>query len=181
MFSILLLAGLAVVRALEGREARCVFQGDGAGEVSGEIIIKEFPDGKETEIHGEIFNLAPGLHGFHIHDKGDLSEDCQGAGGHYNPTEATHGSPGSDEGERHVGDLGNIAANDEGRSDVRIEDHLVKLAGDHSVMNRSIVVHADMDDLGLGGDDNSLSNGNAGARVGCCIITEIPEPTEPSV
>ena len=49
MFSILLLAGLAVVRALEGREARCVFQGDGAGEVSGEIIIKEFPDGKETE------------------------------------------------------------------------------------------------------------------------------------
>jgi len=74
---------------------------------------------------------------------------------------------------------------------------MVKLAGDHSVMNRSIVVHAgklfitlrtrivcvtlDMDDLGLGGDDSSLSNGNAGARVGCCIITEIPEPTEPSV
>ena len=30
-------------------QAHCEFQGDGVGELSGEIIINEFPDGKETE------------------------------------------------------------------------------------------------------------------------------------
>merc|ERR1719397_1194369 len=121
-------------------QAHCEFQGDGVGELSGEIIINEFPDGKETEIHGVIFNLTPGLHGFHVHEKGDLSEDCKAAGGHFNPMEATHGAPGNDETTRHVGDLGNIAANDEG----------------------------------------SLATGNAGSRLGCCIITELPTTTTPS-
>ena len=30
-------------------QAHCEFQGAGVGELSGEIIINEFPDGKETE------------------------------------------------------------------------------------------------------------------------------------
>ena len=42
---------------------------------------------------------------------------------------------------RHIGDLGNIAANDEGRSDVRIEDHMVSLLGENNVMGLAIVVH----------------------------------------
>lgn len=33
-----------------------------------------------------------------------------------------------------------------------------------------MVVHADPDDLGRGGDEESLKTGNAGARVGCGII-----------
>ena len=37
--------------------------------------------------------------------------------------------------------MGNIAVNDEGRSDIRIEDHLVMLDGETSVMNRAIVIH----------------------------------------
>ena len=39
-------------------------------------------------------DLSPGLHGFHIHEKGDLSENCAGAGGHYNPAGMNHGAPG---------------------------------------------------------------------------------------
>ena len=72
-----------------------------------------------------------------------------------------------------------------------IEDHLVNLTGEHSVLGRAIVVHqgnlaliykADMllddnnvageDDLGLGGEEDSLTTGHAGARAGCCVITE---------
>ena len=39
-----------------------------------------------------------------------------------------------------------------------------------SVLGRGVIVHADEDDLGLGGDDESLVTGNAGARLACCII-----------
>ena len=42
--------------------------------------------------------LTPGLHGFHVHEKGDLSEDCNAAGGHFNPMGATHGAPGNNVG-----------------------------------------------------------------------------------
>ena len=47
--------------------------------------------------------------------------------------------------ERHVGDLGNIGANAEGKSDVRIEDHMVMLDGPTSVIDRAIVVHEGSD------------------------------------
>merc|ERR1712236_155500 len=169
MYAALLIAALAGTS--HAISANCIFEGIGNGEVTGEIILNH--DGKETEIHGEILGLTPGLHGFHIHENGDISEKCVGAGGHYNPMGLNHGSPGSED--RHVGDLGNIAANDEGRSDVRMEDHLVVLEGETSVINRAIVVHEGFDDLGLGGTDDSLTTGNAGGRAGCCIITELEQ------
>ena len=84
-------------------------------------------------------DLSPGLHGFHIHEKGDLSENCVGAGGHYNPAGMNHGAPGAED--RHVGDLGNIVSSEDALAVVRIEDHLVKLSGDTSVVGRAIVVH----------------------------------------
>jgi len=40
-----------------------------------------------------------------------------------------------------------------------------------NIVGRSIVVHAGEDDLGLGGATDSLTTGNAGARVACCKIT----------
>merc|ERR1719462_680962 len=125
-------------------KANCIFEGDGVGEVVGEIILTETetPDGSEIEIAGELLNLSPGLHGFHIHENGDLSDDCKGSGGHYNPNGNNHGAPGAED--RHVGDLGNIASSDK------------------SVIGRAIVVHEGTDDLGLGGEEDSLTTGHAG-------------------
>lgn len=40
-------------------------------------------------------------------------------------------------------------------------------SGEHSVIGRSIMIHADVDDLGKGGHDLSLTTGNAGARLAC--------------
>lgn len=40
-------------------------------------------------------------------------------------------------------------------------------AGEYSVVGRSIMVHADADDLGQGGHELSCTTGNAGARVAC--------------
>ena len=82
----------------------------------------------------------------------------------------THGAPEFEV--RHFGDLGNFEADSDGISIVSIRDHLVSIVGpaDESVLGRTLVIHADEDDLGLGNDEGSLATGNAGARVGCCVI-----------
>jgi hypothetical protein len=66
--------------------------------------------------------------------------------------------------------VGNIEAGADGVARIHIEDRLVKLIGATSVIGRSLIVHADVDDLGRGGDANSLLTGNAGARVACGVI-----------
>jgi len=58
----------------------------------------------ETRVYGTIKGLSDGLHGFHIHAFGDLSNGCDSAGPHFNPTGKDHGSLHSEI--RHVGDMG---------------------------------------------------------------------------
>jgi len=38
------------------------------------------------------------------------------------------------------------------------------------IVGRMIIVHKDRDDLGLGGDAESLKTGNAGKRMACGVI-----------
>jgi len=136
------------------------------GDVSGRLIMTEEPH--QVTIEGEIRGLIPGYHGFHIHEFGDLSEDCQGAGSHFNPLELPHGGP--TDTQRHNGDLGNILANKNGEAKVNIKDSVIRLNGASSIIGRSFVVHQNEDDLGKGGNDESLKTGNAGPRVGCAVI-----------
>uniref|UniRef100_Q6T8C4 Superoxide dismutase [Cu-Zn] n=1 Tax=Brugia malayi TaxID=6279 RepID=Q6T8C4_BRUMA len=148
--------------------AIAVLRGD---NVNGIIRFKQEKEGSPTTISGEIKGLTPGLHGFHVHQYGDTTNGCISAGPHFNPYNKTHGGP-TDE-MRHVGDLGNIVAGADGTAHIDISDKHVQLLGPNSIIGRSIVVHADQDDLGKGvGDkkDESLKTGNAGARVACGIV-----------
>ena len=43
------------------------------------------------------------------------------------------------------------------------------------MVGRACVLHAGKDDLGTGGNESSLANGNAGARIACGIIGLIDE------
>jgi len=108
-------------------------------------------------------------HGFHIHEAGDLTDKCMGACGHFNPYNKKHGGPKSKE--RHVGDLGNIRFDANGSANFRMVDNLIKLRGTKAnVIGRSLVIHEDTDDLGLGIHNDSLITGHAGKRITCAVI-----------
>ena len=53
---------------------------------------------------------------------------------------------------------------------VDITDGMISLVGEHSIIGRTVVVHADQDDLGQGGHELSKTTGNAGARSACGVI-----------
>lgn len=79
-----------------------------------------------------------------------------------------HGAP--EDFQRHVGDLGNIVGNANGEANVIISDSSISLSGEGNVIGRGVIVHQNIDDLGRGGHPDSLTTGNAGARIACGVI-----------
>ncbi|KAG0713972.1 Superoxide dismutase [Cu-Zn] [Chionoecetes opilio] len=153
--------------SLRAPDARVYFV-PGVDNISGNLeLYQEF---QGVVIVGKITGLTPGLHGFHIHENGDLSEKCSAAGGHFNPFSKTHGAP--YDGDRHVGDLGNIYADYRGEALVYIHDLFICLRADShtNIRGKAVVVHQGQDDLGRGGNADSLKTGNAGSRSGCGVI-----------
>jgi len=133
--------------------------------VTGTVTFTQKPDG--IEVYARIENLSPGKHGFHVHEIGDCSaHDGASAGGHYNPDGKPHGDRFA--AERHVGDLGNLVADSSGLAELVFIDNLLALSGPHSIMGRSIMVHADPD------DGTTQPTGNSGKRIGCGVITLLP-------
>lgn len=135
----------------------------GAPKVYGMVMFKQ--DSPESKL-----SISLQLRGFdretaeakavHVHQFGDLSSGCTSTGGHYNPLNVNH--------PHHPGDFGNFVTQN-GRINAKIESEAT-LFGGHTVIGRAVVVHQQQDDLGQGGNAASLQNGNAGARIGCCVI-----------
>lgn len=132
--------------------------------VKGEVTFADRKAGLHIEA---VFTKLSGKHGFHIHKAGDLrGEGCKLACDHYQKGEAkNHGGPPGFKGERHTGDLGNV---EEGRYKYTLAGVTVD-----DILGRSMIVHADEDDYGLGGKDDSLKTGHAGARIACAVIGRI--------
>jgi Cu-Zn family superoxide dismutase len=108
-------------------------------------------------------------HGIHIHEAGDLSDSCMGACAHFNPYNKQHGDITSKE--RHVGDLGNITSDKYGKVYYEVIDKQIKLRGiKANIIGRSVVIHEDKDDGGLGKYPDSLTTGHSGKRIACSVI-----------
>jgi len=125
--------------------------------------------------HGLVFtpdlrNLAPGVHGFHVHEKPscDATEadgkkvPAGAAGGHYDPDKTgRHGTPWGD---GHLGDLPPLFVDAEGKATHPVLAPRLKELS--QVSNRALMVHQ-------GGDnhaDHPSPLGGGGARVACGII-----------
>lgn len=114
-------------------------------------------------VSATVEGLTTGKHGFHIHELGDCSApDATSAGGHFNPEGQPHAGP--DQAERHVGDLGNLEADESGRAHYERLDDQLSLGGEHSILGRAVIVHAAEDDL------TTQPTGAAGGRVACGVI-----------
>jgi Cu-Zn family superoxide dismutase len=148
-------------------QAIAVFEGK---KING--IVKFTEELKNNSVIIEI-NLSGlkknGLHGFHVHESGDLTNKCESMCSHFNPYGKKHGCPNSSE--RHVGDLGNLVTNEKGEARYIMYDNVIKLRGTKSnIIGRGLIIHQDEDDCGKGNNQASSINGNAGKRIACAII-----------
>lgn len=143
--------------------------------INGSIYFTETSNG--LQVTGTIAGLPAGNYGFHVHELGDTST-CDASGAHFNPDSNNHG--GRNHSVRHVGDLGNVVfvGNTTAVATVNFVDTLIALRGRNSILGRTLVLHEQEDDLGLGGHATSLTTGNAGPRVACGVIG-ISSPADP--
>jgi superoxide dismutase, Cu-Zn family len=138
--------------------------------VKGTVKFIEELTKNRVRIEINISGLSPNsLHGFHVHEAGDLTHNCESMCAHFNPYNKTHGCPGMSN--RHVGDLGNLETNAQGIAKYVMYDDVIKLRGTKcNIIGRGLIIHEDPDDCGLGKNKESLKTGNAGKRIGCAVI-----------
>jgi Cu-Zn family superoxide dismutase len=159
---------LAII-AMATKKAVAVMKGTSA--VEGVVTLVQEDDGP-TKVSVKISGLAPGKHGFHLHEFGDTTNGCISTGPHFNPEGKTHGAP--EDSNRHAGDLGNVVAGADGVVSVELSDSQIPLSGPNSVVGRAFVIHELEDDLGKGGHELSSTTGNAGGRLACGVVGLTP-------
>jgi Cu-Zn family superoxide dismutase len=139
----------------------------GPGTALGSVRIVETPYG--LAFYPQLKGLAPGLHGFHVHEKPSCAPAEQngtrvpalGAGGHLDPAGTKkHAEPWGD---GHLGDLPPLYVAADGSAVQPVLAPRLKLA---DVKARALMVHA-------GGDnhaDHPAPLGGGGARVACGVV-----------
>ena len=167
IFSLLIIYYLYNIMTDKQVCAIAVFTDD---KIKGTVKFTEDLVSNQIKIELNITGLKHnGLHGFHVQEAGDLTDKCNSMCAHFNPYNKKHGCPGTKE--RHVGDLGNISTNNKGEAKYTFYDNVIKLRGSKAnIIGRGLIIHADEDDCGHGGNAESLKTGNAGKRIACAVI-----------
>ena len=165
--ALLLLGGSAARAAKSVKVTMNTVTADGVGKSIGTITVKEGKDG--VTIQPKLKGLAPGEHGFHIHekpscdpaDKDGKKTAAQAAGGHFDP-DATkaHKGPG---GGGHKGDLPKLVVSDKGEAKDKIEVKGLTLA---DFQGHALMIHEGGDNY----SDTPKPLGGGGARVACGVV-----------
>ena len=129
------------------------------GSIAGTITFTKTDKG--TLVHAELTGVPAGKHGFHVHEFGDASSpDGKAAGGHFDPKMMKkHGDPSKTE-PRHLGDLGNITADEAGKATYDLDYPDLPIG---MILGHGVVIHEKADDFGQ-------PVGNAGGRLAVGVI-----------
>lgn len=142
---------------------------DAQGNDVGTVTVSAAEGG--IAIKGELQGIAPGEHGFHIHETGacDAAGGFESAGAHFEPAGHKHGKM-NEEGP-HAGDLDNIVGTGDGVVSIDTTSTMVALTAESllDADGSALVVHADPDDY------TTDPSGNSGDRIACAVI-EAPQP-----
>jgi superoxide dismutase, Cu-Zn family len=155
------LAGCTTM-ATEGSVAVATLEPTKDNSVGGTVTFTQ--KGNKVVVAAKITGLAPGQHGFHIHEKGDCSSgDGMSAGGHFNPFGKPHGNPAA--GDHHAGDMPALNADASGNASLTADLSGVTIgSGAGGIVGKAVIVHKDPDDF------TTQPTGNSGARVACGVI-----------
>jgi Cu-Zn family superoxide dismutase len=157
-------SSLAVCSSLlaQGMSATAALMPTTGNKVTGTVTFTQ--KGDKVTVVAKVGGLAPGSHGFHIHEKGDCSSgDGESAGGHFNPTGKPHGDPKSPD--HHVGDMPMLVADASGNASLTADVGPMTIgSGATDIIGKAVIVHTNPDDF------KTQPTGNAGARVACGVI-----------
>lgn len=158
----ILLSIVAACASMATRTATANLASISGSNATGTVTLRQLADGS-VDVSAEFTGVPPGVHGFHIHEKGDCGDNGNAAGAHFNPGGAPHGAPGAPA--HHAGDWGNVAADASGKVSTRFNTRAITLAeGASSAVGRAVILHASPDDL------TTQPSGNAGARIACGVV-----------
>jgi superoxide dismutase, Cu-Zn family len=162
LFSTALLVIASCASMSSGPRASATLMSTSESTASGTVDLAQKADGS-VDVTVKLTGVPPGVHGFHIHDKGDCGDNGNAAGGHFNPASTAHGAPGVEP--HHAGDFGNVTADASGNVNTHFNTRSVTLdAGANSAAGHAIILHANPDDL------MTQPTGNAGARIACGVV-----------
>jgi len=117
----------------------------------------------DLKVRVAVEGLPAGVHGAHIHAVGTCTApDFTSAGGHWNPTNANHGTM-SAAPNPHAGDTGNMTVNAAGTGLLSGSSNGT-WTGLLDADGSAFVIHADPD------DQTTQPTGNAGARIACGVF-----------
>lgn len=163
LLSLLVLVAAACASTGSGPAAVATLAPTSGQTASGTVRLTQLADGG-VDVQVELTGVPAGVHGFHIHEKGDCGDNGNAAGGHFNPATTAHGAPGVPP--HHAGDFGNVTANEAGMVSTRFTTRAVTVeAGANSAVGHAIILHANPDDL------TTQPTGNAGGRIACGVVT----------
>jgi len=155
------------VKEVEKKVVEIILESKSDSEAKGKLKFTE--ENGVVTMYGKFWDLSPGTHAIHIHEKADCSSpDGKSSGGHWNPTFENHGKWG-DKTEFHRGDIGNFNVGDAGTGAINLTTDLWCIGcGDEKkdILGKAIIVHQGADDF------VSQPSGAAGARISCGGIIE---------
>jgi Cu-Zn family superoxide dismutase len=142
---------------------------DASGRRVGRVWMYERRWDGVVRLVARVSDLPAGFHGFHVHATGRCDAPTfTSAGGHFNPSGATHGA--------HAGDLPSLLVTDDGTAALETVTDRFSIADLRDADGSAVMVHSGPDNFANiparygGPDQETLNTGDSGSRIACGVV-----------